>query len=70
MNSDMQMVIPKRGKRIIHVETELGIWNIYIGLTDVHGRRVETCEVVRNQYSCEPRVKLTGKRQRLIELKS
>jgi hypothetical protein len=32
----------------IHIETELGIINIYLGLTDVHGRRVEAVQMIPN----------------------
>jgi hypothetical protein len=35
--------------RIVHVETELGIVNIYVGLTDRLGREVETVEMIPDQ---------------------
>lgn len=63
----MQTVIPKRGARIIHVETELGIVNIYVGLTDQRGRRVNTVELVGSRCAGEPEIKVVGRR--LIELK-
>jgi hypothetical protein len=65
--TDMQTVTPKRGVRIIHVETPLGIVNINIGLTDIHGRRVENVQMRPNVYAGEPRVTVVG--NRFVELK-
>jgi hypothetical protein len=42
--------------RLIHIETPLGIINIRPGLTDATGRRVDSVEVIPNNYSGEPRV--------------
>ena len=64
--AEMQTVTPKRGTRIIHVETPLGIVNIHIGLTDRHGRRVENIQMRPNEYAGEPRVKRIG--NRFVEL--
>ena len=47
---------------IIHIETTLGIVNIYVGLTDAKGRRVETVEMRPNQYAGEPEVIVDGGR--------
>lgn len=39
---------------VIHVETDLGIVNIYVGLRDTEGRRVERIEYRPNEYAGEP----------------
>lgn len=52
---DMKTVTPGRA-RIVHVETTLGIVNIYVGLRDAHGRRVERVEMIPNRYAGEPLV--------------
>lgn len=57
----MKTVTPGRA-RIVHVETTLGIVNIYVGLRDAHGRRVERVEMLPNQYAGEPRVTVDGAR--------
>lgn len=57
----MKTVRPGRA-RIIHVETELGIVNIYVGLTDAGGRKVETVEMIPNQYAGETEVLVIGRR--------
>lgn len=54
-------------KDILHVETPLGIVNIYVGLSDRLGRRVEYVETIPNRYAGEPRVRRVG--SRMIELK-
>ncbi len=51
--SEIKRVIPGRS-RIVHVETELGIVNVYVGLTDSEGHRVERVEMIPNQYAGEP----------------
>ena len=61
---DMKTVTPGRA-RIVHVETTLGIVNIYVGLRDEQGRRVERIEVLPNRYAGEPAVTFDG--ARLIE---
>lgn len=59
---EMKTVRPGRS-RIVHVETELGIVNIYVGLREHrYGRRVEAIEVLPDSG-----VKKVGRR--LIELK-
>lgn len=68
MARDMQTVRPRRGVRIVHVETPLGIVNIHLGLTDMGGRRVENVQMRPNNYAGEPRVKVVG--CRFIELKT
>lgn len=42
--------------RLLHVETPLGIVNIYLGLTDIKGRRVERVDMLPNNYSGERKV--------------
>lgn len=55
----------------LHVETPLGIVNIYVGLRDATGRRVERIEVIPNNYAGEPKVTRSGyANTRLIELKT
>lgn len=68
MRDDMQTVRPKRGVRVVHVETQLGIVNIYLNLHDKQGRRVETVTLSGNNYAGEKRVAVRG--GRLIELKT
>jgi hypothetical protein len=64
----MQYVTPKRGVECIHVETELGIVNIYLGLHDSEGRKVESIEILADDYAGEPKVTLDGHvRSRLIQ---
>ena len=45
--------------RIIHVETELGIVNIHLRLTDTKGRKVERVSMIPDQYAGELRVTVT-----------
>lgn len=63
----MQTVRPKRGTEIIHVETKLGIVNIYLGLTDSKGREVESVGFRPNCYAGERKVVLRG--SRFVQLK-
>lgn len=51
----MKRVVVGRAE-IIHVETRLGIVNIWVGLHDNEGRRVETVEMIPNQYAGEKKV--------------
>jgi hypothetical protein len=50
----------KRGPQILHVETDLGIVNIYVGLMDDFGRRVESVELIADDYAGEPKVSVDG----------
>lgn len=68
MRDDIQRVRVKRGVRVIHIETPLGIFNIFVGLYDRYGRRVENVEMLGNVYSGEPKVIVSGRR--LVELKT
>lgn len=65
---DIQRVTVKRGTRIVHVETPLGIVNIHVGLSDARGRRVENVQMRPNQYAGEPKVTVRG--CRFVELKT
>ena len=58
----VQTVTPKRGAKIIHVETELGIVNVRLGLSDPEGRDVEAVEMIADDYSGEPTVSIVGRR--------
>lgn len=44
--NDTLRIRPKRNTRIIHIETDLGIVNIYLGLHNTFGQRVESVEVI------------------------
>ena len=57
---DMRTIVPRRKDRIIHVETALGIVNIWQGLMDSQGQRVERVEILPNDYAGEPKVILDG----------
>ncbi len=57
----IKTVTPGRA-RVVHVETELGIVNVYVGLTDNAGRRVERVEMIPNTYAGEPQVIVDGAR--------
>ena len=55
--------------KLLHIETDLGIINIRVGLTDTDGHRVESVEIIVNKYAGEPEVFLDGHTNtRLIEL--
>lgn len=58
-----------RSGNLLHVETPLGIVNIRIGLHDAEGRRVNSIEVIPDEYAGEPRVDVDGYRNtRLVEV--
>ena len=67
MNNEIQYVTAKRGKRIIHVETELGIVNIYLGFHDKRGRKVEVISMNVNKLAGERKVIVS--KGRFIQLK-
>lgn len=54
--NDQLNVHPKKNTRLIHVKTPLAIVNIWIGLTDEQGNRVERVEILPNNYAGEPPV--------------
>jgi hypothetical protein len=55
----------------LHIETELGIINIYVGLTDAKGRKVEAVEILPDDhYAGEPKVRFERKTMRLIQPKT
>ena len=58
--SDMRTIVPRKKDRIIHVETALGIVNIWLGLMASQGQRVERVEILPNDYAGEPKVTLDG----------
>jgi len=41
---------------LLHVETDLGIVNIRVGLTDAQGRRVEAITILQDEESVRPGV--------------
>ena len=47
-------------KELLHIETPLGIVNIRVGLFDQKGRRVNSIEVIPNNYAGDPKVKRSG----------
>lgn len=55
-----QDVHVRKSTRILHVETELGIVNIHIGLHDDDGHDVESVELLPDDYSGEPQVRVDG----------
>lgn len=64
----IRWIAPTTPDKCLHVETPLGIVNIRIGLRDADGRRVDSIEVIPNQYVGEPEVTLNGlSNTRLIE---
>lgn len=63
-----QRTITARASELIHIETPLGIVNIYTGLTDTAGRRVESVQMIPNNYAGEPAVRVRG--GRFVELKT
>jgi hypothetical protein len=63
---DMKVVRPGRAN-IIHVETPLGIVNIYVGLHDLKGRRVERVSMIPNSIGEHPVILRPG---RFVELKT
>ena len=67
MTDGMQRVHVSKKTRVVHVETELGIVNIWVGLNDRFGRRVNTIEIIGNRCRGDLIVKVLG--NRLIELK-
>ena len=68
MSGDMRTVILKRG--VLHVETPLGIVNITVGLTDMHGRRVDSVAVIPDRAVGAQKIVRRGwYNTRMIELK-
>jgi hypothetical protein len=64
--NDMKRVVLRKGT--LHVETPLGIVNVRVGLTDAKGQRVNSVEVLANNYAGEPKVKRDGNvNTRLVE---
>jgi len=53
-------VNPKTNTEWIHVETRLGIVNIYFNLHDNAWRAVETVEIIPANYAGQPQVTLDG----------
>ncbi len=45
----------------LHIETELGIINIRLGLTNAEGQKVESIEVLADQYADQPLSRVEGK---------
>jgi len=58
MPRDMRTVVHTKG--ILHVETPLGVVNIYVGLHDRRHRRVEAVGMTPRRYVGEPKVMLTS----------
>lgn len=67
VHDGIQHVHRRRGAEIIHVETELGIVNIRLGLRDRLGRKVEAVTMRPDEFSGEPKVAL--RRNRFVQLK-
>jgi len=58
----MQRVKVKRGALVVHIETELGIVNIHLKLTDLLGRKVEAVELIPDRFTGNLPVRLVGRR--------
>lgn len=62
--SDMKTVVftskPRNKYRTLHIETDFGIVNIRIGLTDHAGKNVTSIEVIPDNYAGEPKITLDG----------
>ena len=66
---DKAMKTVQLSKGLLHVETPLGIVNIRVGLNDFNGRKVESIEVLPNDYAGEKKIIRSGYgNTRLIEL--
>ena len=66
----MKRIVAKNGE-LVHIETPLGIINIRAGLSDQKGRKVDSIEILKNEYVGENKVRLDGYvNSRLIELKT
>jgi len=53
---------------LLHIETDFGIVNIRIGLTDMQGRNVTSIEILPDNYAGEPKIILSGSsNNRLIQ---
>jgi hypothetical protein len=65
---DCQYVHVKRGKKCLHIVTELGIVNIFLDLRDIKGRLVENIQIIPDDNFMRGRkVKRIG--SRLVQLK-
>jgi hypothetical protein len=53
---------PRQRKKMAHIETPLGIINVYCGLQDNEGRDVVRVEVIPDKYAGEPAVTWDGGR--------
>jgi len=59
------------GRKGVHVETEGAIVNIYEGLTDRRGRKVNTIEIIPDESADEPRWRVYGSHySRVVQLKN
>lgn len=48
-----QQVKVKRGVGVLHIETDMAIVNIYLGLMDCARHEIETIEVISDRYAGE-----------------
>ena len=70
MGVNNMKMITHSGKRDphLHIRTPLGIINIRVGLIGARGQRVESIQIIPNNYAGEPRVVLNGyPNTRLVE---
>tara|TARA_R100001082_G_scaffold30763_1_gene15464 strand:- start:1124 stop:1333 length:210 start_codon:yes stop_codon:yes gene_type:complete len=66
----MKTISHYNSKKLLHIETPLGIINIRVGLTDRLGRSVDSIEVIPSNYAGQNKVKRSGlSNTRLIKLK-
>lgn len=53
--------------RLLHIETELGIINIYTGLHDHKGSVMERIDIIPDDYAGEPEVRMEGSRTVILK---
>ena len=67
--NDTITVIPSKNKNLVHVETDLGVVNIWLHLHDEQGNRVERVSVMPDDhYASNKKVIFDGQGGRLIEV--
>lgn len=57
-----QRVKVRKGVDVVHIETDLGIVNIHLGLADDSGHAVESVSMIPDSYAGERRVTVQGGR--------
>ena len=52
----------------LHIETDHAVINVYVGLQDYEGRRVETISIAPSQYAGEPKFMVVDGEEELNHL--